>query len=100
MGILDVKFGIGKKLNLSDINSSLKCFEAIFDEIISNPMLRNMMNEPGGAIKLNKLAYDFVERATQQPQIALRGQLDIVHHGVASQPLQQRYVVRRFQPLQ
>jgi hypothetical protein len=42
-------------------------------------------------IKLNKLAYDFVESATQQPQITLRGQLDIVHHGVASQPLQQCY---------
>jgi hypothetical protein len=38
-------------------------------------------------IKLNKLAYDFVESATQQPQITLRGQLDIVHHGVASQLL-------------
>jgi hypothetical protein len=64
------------RLDVSDLMNStyLKNTGHTFDEIISNPMLRNMMNEPGGAIKLNKLADETIQSRifTDDPEFAVK----------------------------
>lgn len=70
------------RLDVSDLMNStyLKNTGHSFDDIIQNPELRNIINEPGGLIKLNRLTDDVIQGRvfTDDPEFAVKYQ-DLVN---------------------
>jgi len=70
------------RLDVSDLMNStyLKNTGHSFDDLIQNPELRNIINEPGGLIKLNRLTDDVIQGRifTDDPEFAVKYQ-DLVN---------------------
>lgn len=70
------------RLDVSDLMNStyLKNTGHSFDNLIQNPELRNIINEPGGLIKLNRLTDDVIQGRifTDDPEFAVKYQ-DLVN---------------------
>lgn len=70
------------RLDVSDLMNStyLKNTGHSFDDLIQNPELRNIINEPGGLIKLNRITDDVIQGRifTDDPEFAVKYQ-DLVN---------------------
>lgn len=70
------------RLDVSDLMNStyLKNTGHSFDDLIQNPELRNIINEPGGLIKLNRITDDAIQGLifTDDPEFAVKYQ-DLVN---------------------